>query len=172
MELKTFRHKDPEPERNDSRHVSAPYHPLAGLWRSRFLLWLFPVLFLIIFFFFPLSKILALTFNSSVFADKDTLSITLRAIRFTFYQATLSTLLTFVLGFPSAILFARFDFRGKPFLRALTAIPFMLPTVVVAAAFNSLLGSRGFIFLLSSFFTSSSFQFQGTLTAILIAHIF
>jgi thiamine transport system permease protein len=139
---------------------------------SRPLLWLFPILFLVFFFFLPLSKILALTFNSSVFADSAARSITLHAIRFTFYQAALSTLLTFILGFPSAILFARFDFRGKPFLRALTAIPFMLPTVVVAAAFNSLLGSRGFLSLLFSFFTSSSFQFQGTLTAILIAHVF
>jgi thiamine transport system permease protein len=39
---------------------------------------------------------------------------------------------------------------------------------VVAAAFNSLLGPRGFVFLLSS----SSFPFQGTLTAIIVAHVF
>jgi thiamine transport system permease protein len=132
------------------------------------LLWVLPIAFLLTFFFFPLSKILALTFNSSVFADADNLEIIVDAIFFTFYQAGLSTLFTFILGFPAAILFARFDFRGKPFLRALTAIPFMMPTVVVAAAFNSLLGSRGFI---STLF-STSFQFQGTLTAILIAHVF
>jgi thiamine transport system permease protein len=131
-------------------------------------LWVLPIAFLLTFFFFPLSKILALTFNSSVFADADNLEIIVDAIFFTFYQAGLSTLFTFILGFPAAILFARFDFRGKPFLRALTAIPFMMPTVVVAAAFNSLLGSRGFI---STIF-STSFQFQGTLTAILIAHVF
>ncbi len=132
------------------------------------LLWVLPIAFLLLFFFFPLSKILALTFSSSVFTEANAADIILHAISFTFYQAALSTLLTFVLGFPAAILFARFDFRGKSFLRALTAIPFMLPTVVVAAAFNSLLGPRGFI---SAFF-SSSFQFQGTLTAILIAHVF
>ncbi len=139
---------------------------------TRTLLWFFPVLFLLIFFFFPLSKILALTFDSSIFTDSNSLSIALHAIRFTFYQAILSTIFTFALGLPSAVLFSRFDFRGKTFLRALTAIPFMLPTVVVAAAFNALLGNRGFIFLLSSSFSPSSFQFQGTLTAILIAHVF
>jgi thiamine transport system permease protein len=132
------------------------------------LLWVLPIAFLLTFFFFPLSKILALTFNSSVFADVDNLEIIVDAISFTFYQAGLSTLFTFILGFPAAILFARFDFRGKPFLHALTAIPFMMPTVVVAAAFNSLLGPRGFM---STLF-STSFQFQGTLTAILIAHVF
>jgi thiamine transport system permease protein len=160
MQLKTIRHRDTETHRENFLGVS--------LWRSRFFLWLFPVFFLLVFFFFPLSKILALTFSSSVFADENTIDITRRAVSFTFYQAILSTLFTFILGFPAAILFARFDFPGKPFLRALTAIPFMLPTVVVAAAFNSLLGPRGFVFLLSSF----SFQFQGTLTAIVVAHVF
>jgi thiamine transport system permease protein len=35
---------------------------------------------------------------------------------------------------------ARYDFRGKSLLMALTGIPFVLPTLVVAAAFNALLG--------------------------------
>lgn len=160
MQLKPFRHRVSESQGNNFPRTSAP------LWRSRVLLWLFPISFLLIFFFFPLSKILALTFDPSVFTDENAFSIILHAIQFTFYQAALSTILTFVLGLPSAILFARFDFRGKSFLRALTAIPFMLPTVVVAAAFNSLLGPRGYVSYLASF------QFQGTLTAIVVAHVF
>ncbi|HSL43804.1 MAG TPA: iron ABC transporter permease [Anaerolineales bacterium] len=88
---------------------------------------------------------------------------------FTFYQAALSTLLTLLLGLPSAYLFARYDFPGKSLLRALTAIPFMLPTVVVAAGFSALLGPRGVI---PNLFPLSTFQFVGTLTAILIAHVF
>ncbi|HLF74560.1 MAG TPA: iron ABC transporter permease [Anaerolineales bacterium] len=90
-------------------------------------------------------------------------------MRFTFYQAALSTLLTLLLGLPAAYVFARYDFRGKAFLRALTAVPFMLPTVVVAAGFNALLGPRG---LIQTFFPPSSFNFIGTLTAILVAHVF
>lgn len=162
MHLKNVRHRDSQTPGRDFLSI------FASLWRSRFLLWLFPLLFLVTFFFLPLFRIIALTFRTSVFSNPDTISITLNAIRFTFYQATLSTILTFLLGIPAAILFARFDFRGKSTLRALTAIPFMLPTVVVAAAFNSLLGNRGFLFL----FSSLSFEFQGTLTAILVAHVF
>ncbi|MFN8412162.1 MAG: iron ABC transporter permease [Anaerolineales bacterium] len=143
---------------------------------SRLILWFFPLLFLILFFFFPLSKIVAISFDSSAIANADTPAVVLHAIGFTFYQATLSTILTFILGLPSAVLFARFDFRGKAFLRALTAIPFMLPTVVVAAAFNSLLGQNGWVQLFSSFLFSNAsvdtFQFQGTLIAILVAHVF
>lgn len=136
---------------------------------TRTLLWLFPILFLLVFFFFPLSKILTLTFDFSTFTDSKTFPVILNALGFTFYQAILSTLLTFALGLPSAVLFARFDFHGKSFLRALTAVPFMLPTVVVAAAFTSLLAPRGWLHTL---FPLSSFQFIGTLNAILIAHVF
>ncbi|HKI54041.1 MAG TPA: iron ABC transporter permease [Anaerolineales bacterium] len=137
-------------------------------WLARSLLWLLPLAFLILFFFFPLSKILKLTFSLESLTAEN-LSIAYHALRFTLYQAIISTLLTLLIGLPSAFLFARYDFRGKSILRALSAVPFMLPTVVVAAAFNALLGSRG---LLSALFPLLNFQFVGTLTAILVAHIF
>ena len=129
----------------------------------RILLWLFPLSFLAIFFFLPLSKILALTLDASTLTSEN-LRITQHALRFTFYQAFLSTLLTLLLGLPSAFLFARYDFRGKTILRALTAVPFMLPTVVVAASFNSLLGQRG---LLSTFFPPSLWR-RGDISSFLI----
>jgi thiamine transport system permease protein len=45
----------------------------------------------------------------------------------------------------------------------------MLPTVVVAAGFNALLGPRGFLSIL---LPHSSINFTGTLAAILLAHVF
>ncbi len=137
----------------------------------RIFLWFPTLLFLFYFFFFPLTRILNLTF-SPVTLTKPNLLITLNSLLFTFYQATLSTILTFALGLPSAVLFSRFDFRGKSLLRALTAVPFMLPTVVVASSFNALFGNHGlfsFIFPLSpEFTTSKTFYFL----LILLAHIF
>ncbi len=135
---------------------------------ARVVLWVLPLSFLLIAFFIPLSRIIALTFDSQTLTTEN-LRLALRVFLFTFYQATLSTLLTLLLGLPSAYLFARYDFRGKSLLRALTAVPFMLPTVVVAAGFSALLGPRG---LLSTVFPLSSFQFVGTLIAILVAHVF
>ena len=135
---------------------------------KRVLLWFLPLSFLAIAFFYPLSRILFLTFNVESISSEN-LRVAGQALGFTFFQATLSTLLTLFLGLPSAYLFARFNFRGKVLLRALTAVPFMLPTVVVAASFNALLGQRG---LLSAIFHLSSFQFIGTLSSILIAHVF
>ena len=140
----------------------------ASPWLARILLWLFPLLFLSVAFFLPLSRILALTFDTQTFTS-DNLLLAARVFWFTFYQAALSTFLTLLLGLPSAYLFARYEFRGKSLLRALTAVPFMLPTVVVAAGFSAMLGPRG---LIHTLFPESSFNFTGTLTAILIAHVF
>jgi thiamine transport system permease protein len=137
-------------------------------WLGRFATWSIPLSFLIVAFFFPLSRILVLTFDSQTLTSGN-LFLAFRGFLFTFYQAALSTLLTLLLGLPAAYLFARYDFPGKSLLRALTAVPFMLPTVVVAAGFSALLGPRG---LLSTFLPFSSFNFIGTLTAILIAHVF
>ena len=129
----------------------------ASPWFFRLSLWLAPILFLLVFFFQPLARIIALAFDSSAFTQKN-FEVILSVAGFTFYQAILSTLLTFALGLPSAVLFSYFNFHGKSLLRALTAVPFMLPTVVVASSFNALVGNHGifsFLFPLSSDFTTS-----------------
>lgn len=135
---------------------------------ARILLWLIPLSFLILAFFYPLLRIFSLTLDPRAVTSEH-LALAFNVLLFTFYQAALSTLLTLLLGLPAAYLFARYEFRGKSLLRALTAVPFMLPTVVVAAGFSALLGPRG---LLHSLFPLSTFHFTGTLTAILIAHVF
>lgn len=135
---------------------------------SRFWFWLFPLSFLSLFFFYPLARVFLATFDVSILTPGN-IQLVLSTLQFTFCQASLSTLLTLVVGLPAAWLFARFEFPGKALLRALTAVPFMLPTVVVAAGFNALLGPRGWLRLLFPFV---SFQFAGTLTAIIIAHVF
>lgn len=140
----------------------------------RILLWLAPLTFLGVFFFYPFFRILAFSFSLETLTSSN-LAFSFRVLLFTFYQAILSTLLTLLIGLPSAYLFARFDFRGKSLLRALTAVPFMLPTVVVAAGFNALLGPRGWInlALMQSFgLNAPPINFVGTLTAILLAHVF
>jgi thiamine transport system permease protein len=141
---------------------------------KRILPWLAPSVFLGLFFFYPLARILALGLDFTVLSA-NVLSRISQVLFFTFYQAALSTLLTLFLGLPLAYLFARYDFPGKAIFRALTAIPFMLPTVVVAAGFNALLGPRGWMNLaLMGFlgFDHPPVAFVGTLWAILAAHVF
>ena len=140
----------------------------------RILLWLAPLAFLGILFFYPFFRILAFGLNFNTLKSNN-LQLAFHVLLFTFYQASLSTLLTLLIGLPSAYLFAHFDFHGKSLLRALTTVPFMLPTVVVAAGFNALLGPRGWINLTFMHLFSLSnppIQFVSTLGAILLAHVF
>ena len=58
---------------------------------------------------------------------------------FTTWQATFSTLLTVAVGLLPAYILARFEFRGHRLVMALVTVPFVLPTVVVGAAFLALL---------------------------------
>src|SRR5690606_7148390 len=94
---------------------------------------------------------------------------------FTIWQAALSTLLTLALGLPAAYLFARYEFKGKALLRSLTTVPFVMPTVVVAAAFRALLGSNGPLnqaLMALGDFQQPPIRLEQTLTIILMAHVF
>jgi thiamine transport system permease protein len=146
-------------------------------WIRPVLPWLGASVFLALFFFYPLARILWLGLNPAVIKSLSfpSLLLAVHSLGFTFYQAVLSTFLTLVLGLPAAVLFVRFDFRGKSLLRLLTAIPFMLPTVVVATGFNALLGPNGWINLgLMKIFRLQSppIAMVGTLGLILLAHVF
>jgi thiamine transport system permease protein len=119
-------------------------------------------------------RILAFSIDPTVLSASN-LRLALATLGFTLYQAVLSTLLTLAVGIPAAVLFAHYTFPGKALLRAITAVPFMLPTVVVAAGFSALLGPRGWLnLMLIRMFDLSGppVAFTGTLGAILVAHVF
>jgi thiamine transport system permease protein len=145
----------------------------------RLLVYGLPLLFLAVFFIYPLAAILRLSFAGSasgaglgaLVAD----SYYLNVISFSAWQAGLSTLLTLALGLPAAYVFAHYAFPGKALLRAVATIPFVMPTVVVAAAFMALLGPNGLLnTTLQSLLSLDEppIQLVHTLPLILLAHIF
>ena len=117
----------------------------------RYLLAIPPLLFLGVFYFYPLISIFGLSFAPQGAWDTGKLyklvanSYYLRVLWFTVWQAGLSTLLTLILALPGAYVFARYEFRGKALIQALITVPFVLPTVVTAAAFRALLGPGGLV---------------------------
>jgi thiamine transport system permease protein len=144
-------------------------------------LWLLPLVFLAIFYFFPLSSILQMSFArgeggfTSPFVDVIKSESIGKILWFTIWQAAFSTILTLAIGLPGAYLLARYDFRGKTLLQALSAVPFVIPTVVVAAAFYALLGPRGWLNLAAMRIfglSAAPIQLTNTIYAILLAHIF
>ncbi len=158
--------------------------PLTATQQTRWitvLLWLVPLIFLALFYFYPLGSILAISFArgeagpAAPFIEALSSPSIRNTLWFTIWQAGLSTVLTLLVGLPGAYLLARYDFRGKSLVQALTGIPFVMPTLVVAAAFNALLGPRGWMnsAMMSAFgLAQPPIQFTNTLTAILLAHIF
>lgn len=144
------------------------------------LLWALPLLFLSLFYFYPLGSIAF--FALERFARQGGVSFRgldfayfWRVFGFTVFQAFVSTLLTVLFGLPAAYLFARYEFGGKALLRSLSTIPFVLPTLVVAAAFNALFGPRGWANLAAVNllgFREPPFTLTNSLFAILIAHVF
>ena len=67
-----------------------------------------------------------------------------------------------LIALPGAYVFARYEFPGQRLISALAIVPFVLPTVVVAAAFLALLGSR----------SPLGIRLDHTIFAILAAHVF
>ena len=140
-----------------------------------------PLLFLMLLYFYPLAKILILGFHfegSWSLGGLGQLTRTwyyTQTLWFTTWQAALSTLLTFLAALPAAWAFARFEFKGKRILQALTTVPFMLPTVVAAAAMQAFLGPYGLVneWLMALFdLTEPPIRLQQTVWFFLLAHVF
>jgi len=145
------------------------------------LFWLIPLAFLGIFYFYPLASIFGLSLARSEngwfapFAEAFQSDTVQRVFWFTLWQAALSMLLTLLVGLPGAYLIARYQFRGKALLRAITGVAFVMPTLVVAAGFNALLGPKGWINagLMTLFqLDQPPIEFINTMGAILVAHVF
>ena len=147
----------------------------------RYLLYSLPLLFLAIFFFYPLVTILRLSFGALGDAGLGTIGALLgqpffwQILWFTTWQAAASTILTLLFGLPLAYLFAHYEFPGKALLRALATVPFVMPTVVVAAAFTALVGKQGLLNQgLQTLFNLETppLELVGTVWIILLAHAF
>lgn len=141
----------------------------------RWALFLLPLLFLGAFFFYPLFNILRLSVTLAGVIDVLGRAYLVRTVWFTVWQAAVSTALTLLIGLPAAYLFAQYQFPAKSLLKALTSIPFVMPTVVVAAAFRALLGPQGPVnqlLMALGGLERAPLQLDQTLTLILLAHVF
>lgn len=127
-----------------------------------------PLAFLGVFFVYPVVSILALGLapggSVDIAAAVAVLAqpFVLQVAWFTLWQAAVSTILTVLIALPGAYVFARFEFPGRRLISALAIVPFVLPTVVVAAAFLALLGSR----------SPFGVRLDHTIFAIIVAHVF
>jgi thiamine transport system permease protein len=159
--------------------------PLEAAWPGRLLPLLLlagPAFFLLLFFYYPLGSVLVggLTDQSGRFSLVLIFALLrdpyyLKIIGFTVWQAILSTLLSVLLGLPGAYLLARYDFRGKRLIQALTTVPFVLPSIIVVLGFVRFFGNNGVLnrFLTALFgLDEPPLKVLYSLQAILLAHAF
>ncbi|MGQ0831532.1 MAG: ABC transporter permease [Microthrixaceae bacterium] len=136
--------------------------------RTRGALLALPTAFLGAFFAWPVANIIAEGLRTDGGWRLDSFRTVLvdpalrRVMWFTLWQAAASTVLTIAVALPAAHVLARYEFRGRRVVQALVTVPFVLPTVVVGAAFLALLGPAGPLGL----------HLDGTVWAILLAHAF
>ena len=113
--------------------------------------WVPPAAFLAVFLAYPLATLVrtvtegtSLAATASLLAAPTLWQVTGLAV----VQAATSTALALVVGLPLANVVSRYRFRGRAMAQALVTVPFVLPTVVVALAFRSLVGdglAQGFL---------------------------
>ena len=127
-----------------------------------------PFAFLALFFVWPVANIIGEGLRGPTGWDLSGVSDVVgdpslrRVAWFTTWQAAASTVLTLAVALPAAHVLARYEFRGRRLVQALVTVPFVLPTVVVGAAFLALLGPRSPLGL----------DLRGSVWPILLAHAF
>ncbi len=129
--------------------------------------------FAAVFLFMALAVAALLSFDAGASAAGVMDAYTLRILRFTLYQATLSTLLSIVLGLPVALaLSRRREFPGKIWIIRLMAVPMGLPVIVGAFGIITIWGRQGVLNTALVFAGADEpFSIYG-LSGILIAHVF
>lgn len=145
---------------------ASPQRLKFGLWRL--LVATPPLIFLAIFFLWPVAAILMRGLRPTgqwdfsafgeVFADRSMQKV----LWFTLWESIASTVLCVIVGLPGAAMFARYRFRGKQLLWSSLLVPFVLPTIVVAVSMLGVFGSGGL----------AGIDLTGSVWAILIAHVF
>jgi thiamine transport system permease protein len=93
-------------------------------------------------------------------------------VGFTAWQALLSTAASLALGLPGAYVLARYEFPGRETVRSLTAVPFVLPSIMVAVGFVATFGTNGTVSDLLAAVGLPRVSFVFTLELVVLAHAF
>jgi thiamine transport system permease protein len=115
-----------------------------------------PALFVALFFIWPVAAIVQRGLSGGAFLELFRDAPLRRVAWFTLWQAVVSTAVTLLTGLPIAFVLSRYRFLGRRAIESALIVPFVLPTVVVGAAYRALLPTR----------------WQESVFAIVVAHVF
>ena len=94
---------------------------------------------------YAIARLESVTGINSVVAVENFFSTqsSLQALKFTLLEATISTIATVIIGLPIAWCLGRYNWKNIKFLRAILAVPFVTPSIVVAMGFLMLIDVGG-----------------------------
>ncbi len=150
----------------------------AGEKKTSLLLSLLPLGLVCFCFFLPYAAALTASFSKGLGYIHEVIfrkSDLFKTVAFTVGQAFISTLLALVLGLPGAWFLGRTEGRGKAILKALTGIPFSLPSILVVLGFVLFFGNAGW---LNKFIMAITGKDEGPIrilyrpAAVILAHAF
>ncbi|MCE7743610.1 MAG: iron ABC transporter permease [Candidatus Heimdallarchaeota archaeon] len=107
-----------------------------------------PIVIIVLFLLFPVVSVLISSFVDGDGFTFQYLGAILRdgyyykLFAITFSQATLSTLVSLIIGIPIGYFFGKYDFKGRKFLLTFFTVPFVLPSVLVGMGFLSIFGEQ------------------------------
>ena len=110
---------------------------------TRKILWAVPLVFVAVFFYWPVTEMVVLGFSGDWLAQL-LVPKTIGVVWFTLWQAAISTIVTVVVAIPGAYLLYRRAFPGQQIVNSLITVPFVLPSIVVAVGFTVFRGVHEF----------------------------
>ncbi len=137
-----------------------------------------PAVFLAVFYFFPLARIFWVSFEPGGVGDTGyapDFSYWGRILGFTIRQSVVSTMATLATGLPIAWWIHHSSGSSKKWMLSLLTVPFVMPAVVVGAAFTALVGPNGLFnqFLMSLLsLEHPPLNLLHSFTLVVIAHLF
>lgn len=134
-----------------------------------------PALFLVFFYILPMISILS--YISDPISSFETIisPLNFTILKFTVFQALLSTILAILIGFPGAFFFGRYKLPFHRFWKSIFTVPFVIPPIVVVIGFILTFGPNGIInnFFIDIFnLNGPIIEIYNTFQGILLAHVF
>ncbi len=139
------------------------------------ILFFLPFVFPAVFFIFPAGGVLVKGLTPAGLLSVFKNGYYLKVIGFTFTQAFLSALFSVIAALPGAWFMSHYDFPGKRIIKALTTVPFVLPSILVVLGFVILFGNNGIINrgLMDLFnLDKAPLKILYNMRAIILAHVF
>lgn len=137
--------------------------------------YLIPFTFILIAFYFPLANLFLTGFSGAALKDILADSYYRSVFLFTVKQAFFSAFFSMLPGIAGAWIISNLDIPGRNVIRAVTSVPFVLPSILVVLGFVLLFGNSGIINTLAMKIFSLEkppFMILYSFKAIILAHVF